>query len=125
MNFIKHVANSRNIKVYCDDNEAIKKALGNTDFYKNGQLSADGYAVDYHNLENPIVLFKREADKEKRRFTIAHELGHIFAGHLSFEDSKGNSDLRELEASMIGAVLFGLSIYEEYKNSQAEEGVLA
>ena len=126
MNFIQYVANSRNIPMFRDDDVTVREALGRHGcFGDNGRLSADGYALDCPDLDNPIILFKNKSDKEKRRFTIAHELGHVFAGHLSSENQKGAVQgivhTKELEASMIGAVLLGLSLYDEWRRELTPE----
>lgn len=54
----------------------------------------------------PYILCEKNRSREETRYIIAHELGHILLGHLSFRREHGNRPLdMELEANIFAAVL--------------------
>lgn len=64
----------------------IKDVVNRTDFggntiYKNDILFPQSTTVDADSLISPAFLNDRKP-KNRIRFTIAHELGHIESGHL-------------------------------------------
>ncbi len=55
-----------------------------------------------------IIRFRRDISEERKRFTVAHELGHIILGHVSFDgtSSQCSGNAQEKEAnSFAGALL--------------------
>ena len=55
---------------------------------------------------------------KEQDFVLAHEQGHIFMGHLT-ERRKCTSDEAEHMANIFGAVMLALSLYDEYKKTEA------
>lgn len=57
------------------------------------------------------------AQKRKIRFTVAHELGHILLGHLSYRmENKAIPDFAENEANCFAAALIANDILCTYAN---------
>ena len=64
---------------------------------------------------NPVIYVNQEHSETRQRFTIAHELGHWFCGHLTGEDGKiidnakrkrsAKWDVNEREANQFAAEL--------------------
>ena len=54
----------------------------------------------------PYILCGNSCSREETRYIIAHELGHILLGHLSFREKSGNyAPYMETEANIFAAVL--------------------
>lgn len=60
----------------------------------------------------PYILCERNRPREETRYIIAHELGHILLGHLTFrsDPEKYPSDM-EAEASIFAAVLLANELW--------------
>ncbi len=59
---------------------AICRRLGVT--VKVGELSGDSDGQSTIILGKPYILVRAGCSSERQRFTVAHELGHILAGHV-------------------------------------------
>ncbi|MDY4662455.1 ImmA/IrrE family metallo-endopeptidase [Pseudoflavonifractor capillosus] len=71
-----------------------------------------GYAVYWNN---PIILYDDERPIEEIRFTVAHELGHILLGHLSYRQKDGEiPEWAEHEANTFASVLIANEILQQY-----------
>lgn len=80
---------------------------------------SSGYAV-YQN--RPIILFDDERPIEEVRFTVAHELGHILLGHLSYRQENGEiPEWAEREADTFAAVFIANEILCRYTNKGVNE----
>lgn len=92
-------------------------------FFSGGVLSGDGFILNRKNKKQ-IFINDRINNKPRRRFTLAHELGHGILGHelcdLHFRNSEidDQTDTQELEANvfarnilMPAAILAALNIH--------------
>ena len=71
-----------------------------------------GYAVYWNN---PIILYDDERPIEEIWFTVAHELGHILLGHLSYRQQDGEiPEWAEHEANTFASVLIANEILQQY-----------
>jgi len=97
LSFLKYIASSRDVHIVCEEDVHILVP---------NELGA---VLDYAGAEKPVVIYRRSSDIEQRQFIVAHELGHIFAGHTNFPRSEFTmaGANRELEATMLGAVIWG------------------
>ncbi len=85
---------------------------------------AGGYAMSVGELR--IIVYDPKRPAEEMRYTIAHELGHILLGHVSFRGScKGIPQrLLEEEANIFASVLIANDIYSRYgTSSRVEKGI--
>ena len=80
--------------------------------YHLEQVVKNSSGLTLHTQEKLIVLFNSTESKERIRFTLAHELGHIVCGHVSKgsvtlrNKEPGNNDNKiEREANMFAARL--------------------
>ncbi len=104
---------------------AISRAAG-IKVIKNsavGELQPSESGISYYDGENWYVIYDDENTIERSRFTVAHEIGHIFLGHdlkKGYHTRTRTFDVRpaiEREADMFAArllcpacVLWGLDI---------------
>lgn len=124
---IDYKINKLPVKVTNIVKQANIKLLNNSDcnFLKNNQLGVSIY------IENEWYIIVDDTMKiERIRFTIAHELGHIFLGHDSLLHRTPNSIFiekpeEETEADMFAArllapacVLWGLHLHSASEISQ-------
>ncbi len=59
----------------------------------------------------PYIICKSGLPKELLRYTIAHELGHILLGHLTFREKNGEYPMyMETEANIFAAVMIALDL---------------
>lgn len=65
-----------------------------------------------------VTLCAEGLPPKEQDFVLAHELGHIFMGHLT-ERRNCTSDEAERMANIFGAVMLALSLYDEYKKTEA------
>ena len=65
-----------------------------------------------------VTLCAEGLPPKEQDFVLAHELGHIFMGHLT-ERRNCTSDEAEHMANIFGAVMLALSLYDEYKKTEA------
>ena len=80
---------------------------------------SSGYAV-YQNC--PIILFDDKRPIEEVRFTVAHELGHILLGHLSYRQKNGEiPEWAEREADAFASVFIANEILCRYTNEEVKE----
>ena len=64
-----------------------------------------------------IILYDDSRPKTEIRFTVAHELGHILLGHLSYRmENKAIPDFAENEANCFAAALIANDILCTYAN---------
>ena len=62
--------------------------------------------------DKPYILCDDSRPREEVRYIIAHELGHILLGHLSFrKESGGYAPYMETEANIFAAVLLAHDLY--------------
>ena len=64
-----------------------------------------------------VTLCAEGLPPKEQDFVLAHELGHIFMGHLT-ERRNCTSDEAERMANIFGAVMLALSLYDEYKKME-------
>lgn len=75
---------------------------------------ASGYAFFINNT--PAILFDDGLSNKEIRYTIAHELGHILLGHLSYrEKNEKITQGEEMEANIFASVLFAFDLLAEYE----------
>ena len=65
-----------------------------------------------------VTLCAEGLPPKEQDFVLDHELGHIFIGHLT-ERRNCTSDEAEHMANIFGAVMLALSLYDEYKKTEA------
>ena len=71
--------------------------------------------------EHPIILVDSRMPKEELRYTIAHELGHILLGHLSFRMENGAQPPQaEMEANAFAAALIAQDLILTYGERGAD-----
>lgn len=96
--------------------------------YRLEKIAKTSSAFTLYITDVPIVLFDDTEMKERIRFSLAHELGHIICGHLSHgqitlrnkEPSKGD-DRIEREANMFAARLLApVCVFHEVQIFDAE-----
>ncbi|MGJ4850236.1 ImmA/IrrE family metallo-endopeptidase [Bacillota bacterium Meth-B3] len=63
------------------------------------------------NDKPPIVLLRPNMAEGKKRFIMAHELGHHLAGHNMH---KQNAETIENEANTFAAVLIAMELFMKY-----------
>ena len=74
---------------------------------------SSGYA--FIRNDQPVILFDKNRPIEEVRFTIAHELGHILLGHLSYRNqNEGIPKCYEQEADAFAAALIANDIICRY-----------
>ncbi len=87
---------------------AVCRRLGVT--VKVGELSPDSDGQSTIILGRPYILVRAGCSSERQRFTVAHELGHILAGHVgrfelvNREPSPGDNPI-EQEANVFASRL--------------------
>lgn len=66
----------------------------------------------------PYILCDESRSREEVRYTIAHELGHILLGHLSFRAKSGDyAPYMETEANIFAAVLLASDLYHRERTA--------
>lgn len=91
----------KNIPVKLND---IVKGINIT--VKEADLQMDGVArMDKNGIA--FILYKRAMSDERKRFTVAHELGHIILEHITFggDSSQLSSKSQEQEANQFAGSL--------------------
>lgn len=91
----------KNIPVKLND---IVKTIGIT--VKEENLEMDGITrMDKNGIS--FILYKRAMSDERKRFTVAHELGHIILEHITFggDSSQLSSSSQEKEANQFAGSL--------------------
>lgn len=80
-----------------------------TDYYLKGKL-VDGYTIVEDDLY--IVLYNEKLCANRRNWTIAHEIGHIYLGH------EQDTEVEEIEAHFFAAQLLmpEFVLYKIYMN---------
>lgn len=90
---------------------------------KPAEISADGFSrVDDSGMF--LILFKRSVSDVRRRFTIAHEIGHILLEHISIggDSSQVSHGSQEKEANCFaGELLVPSSNLKLYFKQNKEE----
>lgn len=73
------------------------------------------------NGGKPVIIFDADLEKSEIRHIIAHELGHILLGHLSFREDVESKmpDFAETEANIFAAVLMANDILCRYGQEAA------
>lgn len=63
-----------------------------------------------------VILYNKDCSARERRFTIAHELGHILLGHLDYRTGQDGRypDFVESEANFFAVSLIAHDIISEY-----------
>lgn len=86
------------------------KRLASLDLY-----ATSGYSAKYKNQF--YIMYDDEKPAEEVQFTLAHELGHILLGHLSYR-KKGAEipDFAENEADIFASVILANEIIRQYDN---------
>lgn len=56
-----------------------------------------------YNGDIPVILFDGTLQPAEKRYTIAHELGHLVLGHLDKQRFEGDPERKELEADIFAA----------------------
>lgn len=68
----------------------------------------------------PTILVDRGLPLDELRYTVAHELGHILLGHLSFRDAHGTEPPQaEMEANAFAAALIAQDLIYSYGQKEA------
>lgn len=68
----------------------------------------------------PSILVDMSLPLDELRYTVAHELGHILLGHLSFRDAHGTElPQAEMEANAFAAALIVQDLIYSYGQKEA------
>ena len=84
-----------------------------------GETKTDGLYCrlpDDNGPEVEYILWNNARPKREQQFTVAHELGHAFMGHLDRKHLENKQE--ELEANIFASVIIALSRYMEWKEKQ-------
>lgn len=108
---IKKICQDNGIRIYAyQDVPAILEAIG-----LDPQGGTPGLSLK--QPDGPaVILYDRERPAMERRFSIAHELGHILLGHLDYRQ-KGTGqypEFAESEANYFAVALMTHEIIREY-----------
>lgn len=115
---VSGIAKSNGIRIatYSKNLDLIRK-LGRSEL-----MEKDGFSL--LTSGGPIILYRDGLDPRISRFVVAHELGHIFLGHLL--PLSENSESAEQEANVFASrllapacVLWGLRIHSAEEISEA------
>jgi len=71
----------------------------------NGLFNGKGDAVTQRRDDNVYIVYDKEKPDVRKRFSIAHELGHLYLGHLHGNSSidLGSENFDEIEANVFAA----------------------
>jgi Zn-dependent peptidase ImmA (M78 family) len=87
---------------------------------KEDDLSMDGVArMDKSGIA--FILYKKAMSDERKRFTVAHELGHIILEHITFggDSSQLSSKSQEQEANQFaGSLLIPLKDLKTFMKNE-------
>lgn len=88
------------------------KRLASIDLY-----ATSGYSSKYKNQF--YIMYDDEKPAEEVQFTLAHELGHILLGHLSYRGKDGKvPDFAENEANIFACVILANEIIRQNDNER-------
>ena len=108
--FAEFMANSLNFG-HGDDIDKLVKRLGGKVTYPKKDLEVDGWRMKnslfVESLSDFHIFIESRAFDQRNRFTIAHELGHLFLhsdnGSKKIEAKRGGSSRVEREANWFAA----------------------
>ncbi len=68
------------------------------------------------DADSPAIFFDDTCQREERRYTVAHELGHLLLGHLTFRETSLSKlpEFKEIEANIFAAVFTANDIFCQY-----------
>lgn len=96
---------------YNDQTEALSRL--NLLEHVSGPEASNGFAFLFKG--EPVILFDGGREKTEVRYTIAHELGHIILGHLSYRNKGGKMpEYAEMEANCFAAAIIANDILAGY-----------
>lgn len=72
----------------------------------------------------PIIFWDDTRSKTEQRYVLAHELGHLFLGHMTHRNQylKEESQLCEIEANIFAAVLLANDLIGRYGAEEHGQG---
>lgn len=97
-------------------------------YYDKLEQGNDGQCTVINN--QPIILVRQDCNRQQKRFTVAHELGHIMLGHVGYyelidQEFSPNDNPIEQEANVFASlllapacVLWGLNVKSADEISQ-------
>lgn len=91
--------------------------LSGIDFHSKSK--GGGFAMMIGDM--PLILIDDSRPRHEQRYTVAHELGHILLGHLSFRQEYGKlPEFAEEEAGIFASVLLANELICRYGAGAAQ-----
>lgn len=119
INVLELATHFSNIRLHSYTEMAKKLNVSYCCFLRNIASSEHGFTIKCPETNNYLICINEQKDNTTRRFTVAHELGHIILNHTEDDevsDKEANCFARNLLCPLQIVDNFGVQTVQDYVN---------